>query len=67
MALGLFMTKGRDIKERADSFEKRIGTIAQGASARFARGNIALQTGKTLTEGRLNAERDALSSKPRKR
>lgn len=63
MARQLSAARSREIKERADSFETRIGAIAAAVAGRFARGSIALQTGRSLTEERLNRERDALGSK----
>ena len=63
MALQLSAASRREIKERADSFEMRIGAIAAAVAGRFARGSIALQTTRALTEARLNQERDALAKK----
>jgi hypothetical protein len=63
MALQPSTAQRRAIKERADSFEVRIGAIASIVAGRFSRGSIALQTKRALSETRLNEERDALAKR----
>ena len=55
-----FTTRKGSVKERANAFERRIDTLAEEVSGRFARGNIALQARQVLTAAQLKKERDAL-------
>lgn len=66
MAHDIF-TARRAVEDRADSFEKRIGALATSVASRFARGNAAIQSGRVLTQDRLEAERDARTRISRKR
>lgn len=53
----------RAVKECADAFERRIGTLAKAVAGRFARGSVAFQLGHVLTSEELDRERDALGKK----
>lgn len=66
MAHSIF-TARRAVEDRADSFEKRIGALAAFVASRFARGNLAIQSGRVLTQARLEDEREARMKVSRKR